>query len=283
MSPARHRYRPFAEASDGARGFKPGGRTDQWRFVNSRPMPAEIPALPHGVNEKEVLECANWLAKPPATVIPRSFTQAREFVKTLGLRTLADWLNFCESGRKPDDIPDYPYEVYRDDWLGWSHWFGSDEPTTPPPGQAPHDNIPYVNRPFPEAKRFARELGLKSEREWRVYCRSGSKPEDIPTWPFITYRYTGWAGWADFLGPQYVRLPPDVKRDVRRRDKSFRPFVEAREIARALSLKNQRQWRELCRSGKRPPGIPADPARIYPDWQGWPDFLGTASRTVRKG
>ena len=45
-----------------------------------------------------------------------------------------------------------------------------------------------------------RGLGLKSADEWRAYCKSGKKPDDIPADPNQTYAKAGWAGYGDWLG-----------------------------------------------------------------------------------
>lgn len=37
--------------------------------------------------------------------------------------------------------------------------------------------------PFEHVIEFARPLKLKSVKEWRQYCRSGDKPDDIPSAP----------------------------------------------------------------------------------------------------
>jgi len=58
-------------------------------------------------------------------------------------------------------------------------------------------------RSFDEARTFARNLGLKSQKEWKDYCRSGEKPDDIPSKPDNGYADQGWAGMGDWLG--YVR------------------------------------------------------------------------------
>ena len=36
-------------------------------------------------------------------------------------------------------------------------------------------------RPFAEARAFVHTLKLKNSDEWRAYCQSGTKPEDIPS------------------------------------------------------------------------------------------------------
>jgi Integrase repeat unit len=54
------------------------------------------------------------------------------------------------------------------------------------------------------------------------------------------------------------------------------PFLQAREYVHKLSLKNQSEWNEYCKSGKRPVFIPSVPSRLYKEhWKGWGDWLGT--------
>ena len=55
-------------------------------------------------------------------------------------------------------------------------------------------------RSFKEARAFVRSLGLKSGTEWRDYCKSGKKPDDIPANPNKTYAEDGWVGMGDWLG-----------------------------------------------------------------------------------
>jgi tetratricopeptide (TPR) repeat protein len=49
-----------------------------------------------------------------------------------------------------------------------------------------------------------RSLGLKSRTEWKAYCKSGDKPEDIPANPDSTYADAGWTGFGDWLGKDLV-------------------------------------------------------------------------------
>ena len=43
-------------------------------------------------------------------------------------------------------------------------------------------------RDFESAREFVRSLGLKSQKEWMEYCKSGNKPDDIPAAPWSTYK-----------------------------------------------------------------------------------------------
>jgi hypothetical protein len=44
------------------------------------------------------------------------------------------------------------------------------------------------------------QLGLKNQKDWFEYCRSGKKPKNIPSNPQRTYKNRGWTSWSDWLG-----------------------------------------------------------------------------------
>ncbi len=54
-------------------------------------------------------------------------------------------------------------------------------------------------RSFNEARAFVRSKELTNAEEWKTFCRSGGKPDDIPTNPNQTYK-AEWRGLGDWLG-----------------------------------------------------------------------------------
>jgi hypothetical protein len=112
-------------------------------------------------------------------------------VRGLGLKSGAEWRAYGKSGKKPDDIPANPNQVYaKDGWSGTGDWLGTGTIAS------------YLRqyRSFDDARAFVRGLGLKSLSEWRDYCPSGRKPNDIPSAPDRIYANDGWAGMGDWLG-----------------------------------------------------------------------------------
>jgi hypothetical protein len=106
-----------------------------------------------------------------------------------------------------------------------------------------------------------RSLGFRGDSDWWKYCKSGTKPKDIPTNPNVAYK-NEWTSWTDFL-------------NTGRGD--FRPFKKARIFVRNLGLRNLKEWQKYSRSSKRPKDIPANPPRTYKKvWTNWYDFLATA-------
>ena len=135
-------------------------------------------------------------------------------------------------------------------------------------------------RSFEEAREFIQALGLKSNREWKRYCKGElagrmPKPKDIPTNPNLTYKDQGWKGLGDWLGTGTIAPF----------NREYRPFEEAREFARTLKLRNSIEWSKYCKGeleGRvpKPEDIPAAPRNTYKDhgWQGFRDWLGTGTR-----
>ena len=81
--------------------------------------------------------------------------------------------------------------------------------------------------------------------EYRKYCKSGKKPEDIPSAPNTVYKNDGWVSFGDWVGTGRIA---DQYRE-------FRPFKDAREFVRSLNLKSDTEWKQYCKSGKKPDDI----------------------------
>jgi Integrase repeat unit len=191
------KYRPFKKARAFVRrlGLK---STDEWyAYARSGRKPADIPTKPSDTYAKLGWSgIRDWLG-----TAWRPFKPARSFVQRLGLNSAIEWRGYCKCGKKPIDIPVHPDRTYAEDgWSSMGDWLGT--------GRIADRLRQY--RSFKKARVFARSLGLKSQVEWDEYCKSGKKPEDIPSVPSNTYRDAGWTDWYDWLGtsriPNHRRL-----------------------------------------------------------------------------
>ena len=202
---------------------------------------------------------ANW----------RSFSEAREFAQALGLSSHVEWWKWT-TGRlrranlpeMPPDVPAGPDRVYSEEWKDWADWLG-------------HSRRIGGWRSFNEARKYARNLKLKSRKEWialtkdRALTNLHRLPDDIPSEPGNVYEE--WIGWWDWLGTG------------NRRGK-WLSFSSARTLSRKLGLTSEAQfirWRRglLKHQIKCPVDMPMHPDRVYPEFKGWPDFLGFTPRT----
>jgi hypothetical protein len=210
---------------------------------------------------------ANWLRKY------RPFHEARVFVRKLKLKSRTEWRAYCKGeiprlGRVPADIPVIAERTYASKgWKGMGDWLGT--------GAVAPTRRTF--RPFTEARAFARKLKLKSEADWRAFCKGelphkGSRSTDIPAHPERKYAAKGWASWGDWLGTGTIAS----------NSRKFRPSCEARAFARKLNLKSEAEWRMYCKGklpqkARLPEDIPAHADRTYAGrgWVNWGDWLGT--------
>jgi Phage-integrase repeat unit len=185
----------------------------------------------------------------------RSFEDTRDFVRKLGLKSYKEWQEYRKSKNRPIDIPSDPYRIYKKKgWDSWGDFLGT--------GTIADQKRQF--RSYKEAREFVRPLKLKNWGEWRQYCLSGNKPQDIPTNPQKIYKVDG-ITMGDFLGTGFVQA----------QKRKFRPFEEAREFMHKLGLKDQEEWFEYRMSGNKPPDIPSNPNLIYKNqWKDLADWLG---------
>ncbi len=203
-------YRSFEAAREFARSLRLRGQAEWYAFAAGKlkghgVLPKDIPSSPHQQYKgKGWLGYGDWLgtgAVAPSLRRYRPFAAARDFVRSLGLRSSTEWQPYCQ-GKLPDlpplpaDIPSNPQVVYANDgWEGHSNWIGSK--------RVPYSKRAY--RSFVDAREFARSLGLKSKDDWIGFVRGGRSgisrlPVDVPADPRYYYADTGWLGWSDWLG-----------------------------------------------------------------------------------
>jgi Phage-integrase repeat unit len=235
----------------------------EWRnYCKSGRKPTNIPSNPDKKYKDEGwISYGDWLgthriAHSKMKFLP--FEEARQLVHGLYLKSVNEWTQYCKSGNKPKNLPYSPDREYRSEgWINWPDWLGTD--TVAPQKRE------YL--PFPEARIYARSLGLKSQAAWFKHARSKGIPTNIPIAPDQVYEDDGWKNWGDWLGTARIAT----------RNLVFRPFEDARIFVRTLKLKNQKKWHLYCKSGKKPGDIPQKPERTYRNqgWISYGDWLGS--------
>jgi len=252
----------FNEARKFARSLRFSSVKEWQEYCKSGKKPANIPYGPEKIYSKKWRGYGDWLGTgriADRDKIYRSFEKAREFVRKLNISSQGKWLEYCENGNKPNDIPASPETVYKEEFKGIGDWLGNNRMSSK-----------YNLLSFEKARKFARSLRFSSVKEWREYCKSGEKPNNIPAIPCRYYKGKGWISYGDFLGNNNV-APQKTE---------YITFQKAREFAQLKKFKNQREWFDFCKTNKKPLDIPAAVPRIYKkEWKGWGDFLGTGFKS----
>ena len=206
-------FLPFDEALDVARSLGLAS-TKEWRaWCKEGLRPANVPADPGVVYKHHGWQgWGHWLGSSNLqTKLFLPFKEALAVARSLGLPGRMEWMVWSKEGLRPPNVPSDPSKVYKDHgWQGWGHWLGTGN----------HKNQKKNFLPFDEALRAARQLRLVSHKEWLAWCRSGSRPANVPARPDQIYVHDGWMGWVHWLyhanlGPATV--PPAMAPNTRKR------------------------------------------------------------------
>jgi hypothetical protein len=231
--------RSFAETTEFAQSLNLKSKTEWFKWTKANSLPDGIPANPadsyQGNGWQGWSHFLGTTNKKAGDVIYRDFADAREWARSQGLRSQAEWIAE-KSNRLPKDIPARPSHVYRHQgWTTWGDWLGK--------GERHSKNRQW--RPFVEARDYIRTLNLRSGLEWNALCKSNDLPSDIPADPGREYRNSGWHSLGDWLGTDTVAS----------NKRQFLPFEKARELVRARGFQTKTEYEAWARSDERPSEI----------------------------
>lgn len=187
----------------------------------------------------------------------RSFEQARNWARSLKLKSSTEWFEFVKKSDFPFDIPKRPEEAYlHDGWKGYSDWLDN--------GRTQYFLENSGRLSFEESRVWAHSQGLNGLKDWWAFCKAGKRPPEIPASPHTVYFDQGWKGYGDWLGTKRTRRT------------KFASFKEARAYAHSLLIDNPHQWEIHTKSGCLHETIPKSPDIHYRksnEWKGWKDWL----------
>ena len=236
------KFLTFHQARKIARTLGLKNRREWEKLCRSKNRPKNIPACPY-LTYKEY----GWTSFPDffgyktgQRFLP--FEQAREFVRSLGFTTTAEWKQYLGSGKRPKNIPSTPKLVYKGKYKGLRDWIGLPEKR-------------FLS--FTEARKYVRSIKELTGSNWWEWCKT-SRPSNIPVRPDVIYKDKGWKNWTDWFGDK----------------KKFLPYKTAKALARTLGIKGSEEWHLLCKQRKKPKEIPACPNSYYKEFVSYPDFFG---------
>lgn len=275
------KYWSYAKASKFVQSLGLKSKEEFTAFARSDQCPMEVPIAPHHVYKAAGWEGYAQFLGTPARGIAASrqywpYEMARDYVQTLQFTSTAEWSKWSRSEDKPREIPATPHLTYRG--AGWTSWADFLGPEYQRVAQLTGLRRPLKLLPYAKARELVSELGLQSAQDFRIWAKSGSRPENIPIHPDIAYKGKTWKGWAHFLGHETPRRGVGLFSA-----RTVLSYSAARALVKTLKLKGAADYLELVKTGRLPNGLPAQPAEHYKDsgWTSWGAFLG--SRTKDEG
>lgn len=254
---AKLSWMPFEEAREFARETGIKSSSEYKKICTSKNKPIDLPSHPFIVYK--MAGWKNWGEFLGTGYVHKkefvSYKDAKIFIKKLKLKSNNDWRRFLKTEDKPDFIPSAPENTYKNSgWNGWGDFLGTENTAT--------QKLVYL--PYEDAKKHIQNLNLKSSQEWRIYCKSGEKPFNIPGNPNITYQNTGWISFTEFLG----------NTGKSRSKRKTLLFLEAKKFAIQMNVRSKDDWKKLSKQSNFPKEMPKSLVKVYKlEWKGWNDFL----------
>ena len=247
-------YKEFKEVKDFVWSLNLKSEKDWREFSKSGERPWDIPSTP----SKKYKNHPKWISGVDFYGLKKgwdgkylSFLEAREVVRSEDLSNQDEWYEYVRY-KKPNNIPSNPQAKYKKEWKSIQDWIGTI------PGWDGYNYLPYD-----KARSFVRKLNLKNRNEWREYCKSGNKPENIPGSPQRYYKEIKFS-MGDWLGTG----------NISNRDKEFWLFTQARNFVHNLNLKSGSEWDDYIDSKDYNINIPKAPGLFYDQYISIGDWLG---------
>jgi len=162
--------------------------------------PKDVPANPAGVyKDKGWIGIGDWLGSEAfayAHFEYLKFSEAKKFVRTLGLTSSVEWVSYCKGELthlpiKPSNIPANVVRKYEGKgWNGFKDFLWS----------AKHRKARKKFMSYKIAEQFIKSLKINSEKDYENYIKKNDHPSDLPDYPSFTYSRKGWENWNKFLG-----------------------------------------------------------------------------------
>ena len=248
----------YVEASKFVKKNNISSKTKWEKFKKSGLRPDNIPAAPDRVYKNN--GWINWgdffgtSRIADQNKVYQSYQHAKVFVQQLNIKTANEWRKYCKSNKKPIDIPNTPYLVYKDKgWIDWATFLGT-------------ENIyKKVFLPYKEARNLLKKHKIDSAKKYREVFKKGLFKDLLPNSPHLIYK-EDWTSWGDFLGTGVIAD----------KNKKFMPFEECKKWFIDKSIKSEGDWKNYKKNNFKPINIPSDPYSVYKNkgWVSWPDFLG---------
>ena len=245
---SRFNWMPYQEAREFARSLNLT-TVEQWYKLKGK-RPSNIPSRPQNnyilngwTHWGDFLGIKNWKDENEDWM---PFKEAREYVRSLGLKNVQDWYDYLKSDKLPSNIPNSPAFVYKiNGWQGNGDWIGTD--------RIADQFRKYLS--FEVAMEYMKANNIRSLVEWKIF-KNNNNIENIPSKLYRTYS-DKWKNEAHFF------------------DRELFTYKEAKAYIKEYKVKSSRDYAKFIDSENYTFRLPPSPYRKYKGkgWVDWADFL----------
>lgn len=276
------KYWPYAKASKYVQQLGLKTKEAFIAFARTDKCPLEVPVAPHHVYKGAGWEGYAMFLGTPVRGMAASrqywpYEMARDYVQTLAFKSTAEWAKWSRSGEKPVEIPGTPHLTYRGE--GWTNWADFLGPEYRKVAQLTGLRRTLKLLPYAKAREVVAALSFQTAQDFRIWAKSGARPENIPIHPEIAYKGKTWKGWPHFLGHEKARRGVGLQSM-----RNVLSYSAAATLVRSLKLKGASEYQDLLKKGQLPNGLPAQPSEHYKEsgWTSWGAFLGVRGKSTEE-
>ncbi|MDC1188806.1 hypothetical protein N8089_03335, partial [Flavobacteriales bacterium] len=198
------KFLPYEEAKEFVSSLKINDYKGWHKYISGKSpnlpkRPNNIPANPSGVyKDKGWIGIGDWIgseAFPYAHLEYRKFSEARKFVRTLGLTSSVEWVSYCKGeydhlAEKPIDIPANVVRKYEEKgWKGFKDFLWS----------AKHRKERRKFMSYENALSVVKTNNISNKAELNKFLASPVKPDNFPNFPNMVYQRKGWVSFDQFF------------------------------------------------------------------------------------
>ena len=174
----------------------------------------------------------------------RPFEHARQYARSLGLKSSHEWRSLTKLKTHPADIPVNPESTYKE-WTNWYDFLGKE--------------MPEEKVSFKELREYAINSDINKQADWYVFAKSEGFPNKFPGHPPSFYK-DEFTNWYDFLGNnQPVELVS---------------YEELKKYLKENNINTAKKYRTFSKSKKFPASFPSAPNTSYKEFISWNDLFG---------
>lgn len=155
---------------------------EKWiKFTTEFQIPEGVPTNPRRTYKDKYISDYDFFGNSVRPYL--SYEAAKTYLKPFKIKSYRAWLAWYVKNR-PLFIPSNPPRFYEDAWVSYNDFLstGKGEP-----------KVKYY-----EAIKWVHKQKIKSNTEWRLWCKENKIPKGIPHRPDLAY--AEWVNWPTWLG-----------------------------------------------------------------------------------
>ena len=118
-----------------------------------------------------------------------------ETIEGTAINGAAKFQKWSKSGKRPSNFPSNPWIVYAGKgWVDWFHFLGKT------PGTPTHQWMSYEEAMSYIQGETIEGSPINTGARFKQWSKSGKRPSNFPSNPWIVYAGKGWVDWFHFLG-----------------------------------------------------------------------------------